>query len=79
MSRKTLRLYIVCGEKTCASEPGKFCRFVGVKNFGTVYVCLLFPELEAPGDTSSTYLKENDEGWLARCTQCLEAEALNFQ
>jgi hypothetical protein len=37
-----LTLEIECGEFTCASEPGKFCRFVVHKNFGCHEVCLLF-------------------------------------
>jgi hypothetical protein len=52
-----------CGEKTCASEPGKFCYFVRVKNFGTSYLCLYYDEK----------LYDND-GWLIRCPKCLNEQ-----
>ena len=29
-----IELEIECGEETCASEPGKFCRWFGSKSFG---------------------------------------------
>lgn len=55
----------VTGEKTCASTPGEFCRWVGVKSFGMKHVCMLF------GDAR---LFENEPGgWLMRCQQCLDA------
>lgn len=65
----TLRIPITCGEKTCASEPGKFCTFVGTNHFGTVWVCTLFPDGEA---TSTTLVEEG--GWLQRCEACLKHE-----
>jgi len=74
MNRK-LTVLIEAGDTTCASEPGKFCKFVGSKRFGSVYVCMLFPESN-PGHKDSgtdTILKEKD-GWLQRCPACLEAE-----
>lgn len=49
------------GEKTCASEPGKFCRFLGAKSFGTVPVCMLF---------ENRLLNEKD-GWVLRHKDCL--------
>ena len=49
------------GTKTCASEPGVFCRWVGGTHFGTVAVCLLF------GD--KLY---DEDGWLQRCPQCIK-------
>lgn len=49
------------GEKTCASEPGKFCRFAGSKSFGTDPWCTLF----------NTRLRDKD-GWLQRAPECLE-------
>ena len=52
------------GETTCASVPGKFCRFLGAKNFGTVPVCMLF---------NNNLHSHNDgpfKGWIARCVDC---------
>lgn len=70
-----LTLHIEAGEKTCASEPGTFCRFVGVTRMGTVHICMLFPA-ESPGHKepgTATLLREDENGWLARCPACLEA------
>lgn len=71
-----LTLHIEAGEKTCASEPGKFCRFVGTRKYGTVFVCTLFPP-EKPGykePGATTELGEDGEGgWLLRCQACLDA------
>lgn len=59
---------IECGEKTCAMEPGKFCRFLGSRMCGTISVCMLFPSNEKNG--SGTDLKDQD-GWVQRCPACL--------
>jgi hypothetical protein len=67
MKRK-LEIEIECGELTCAFEPGKFCKFVGAKSFGTKFLCRLFPE-----DNSYTMLYD-EGGWLMRCEQCLKKE-----
>lgn len=40
---RTLELKINCGEKTCASKPGEFCRFF-LHSFGTPS-CFLFGTL----------------------------------
>jgi hypothetical protein len=66
---KTLHLNIECGAKTCASEPGKFCRFLGAESFGTKPVCMLFPH----EDQSFTPLSSIG-GWRQRCPECLQAE-----
>ncbi len=70
----TVKLEIECGETTCASEPGMFCKYVGAVKFGTVPVCMLFP-FDRGGHY--TFLREvTDEprkGWLKRCTACMEA------
>jgi len=51
------------GETTCASEPGKFCLFLGAKCFGTKPVCMLFDD---------TPLREDFVGgWVKRCDQCM--------
>ncbi len=67
---------IECGEFTCASEPGRFCRFVRVSHFGKVYQCAAFADKN--GDMIR--LKEGDGvsvlkggvGWLMRCQECIE-------
>lgn len=63
-----LKIEICCGEKTCAREPGRFCRFLGASHFGTRPECLLFPS-----EASHTPLKEKD-GWVQRCEACLETQ-----
>jgi len=50
------------GEKTCASEPGKFCRWEGSYSFGTRHVCMLF-------DNHPLFF---EDGWLQRCWKCTE-------
>lgn len=69
-ARKMLRIPIVCGATTCASEPGVFCRFLGSIRFGSVPVCTLFPStLE-----SYTFLEtDTPDGWIQRCDACKEA------
>ena len=59
---------IDAGEKTCASEPGKFCRYVGQKAFGTKHVCT-FPFLSETTDYPRLY---DVDGWLMRLPVCLE-------
>lgn len=64
--KKTLSIEIECGELTCASEPGKFCPFVGSVKMGTKTVCRLFPS----EDKSYTVLEDKD-GWVQKCPACL--------
>ena len=53
------------GEKTCASEAGKFCRFIGSRNFGQWPVCMLFGvRLFSDG--------EGGMGWIQRCSECMK-------
>ncbi len=59
-----LILNIVCGETTCASEPGKFCKFVRTQRFGTENVCHIFSEAKST-------LEEKD-GWIQRHKECLK-------
>lgn len=56
-------LVIDCGENTCASEPGKFCEYMRVSNFGNRWVCHLY-------DTEVR--EDKDGGWLQRTKQCKE-------
>lgn len=58
------------GETTCAVTPGVFCRFLRAKRFGTDYVCGLYDDEPLWGHDSGEY-----QGWLARCPQCLNANA----
>lgn len=62
-----LNLTIECGTTTCASEPGKFCRFVQTTTFGQHYLCGAFR------DASGSFVDLFDkDGYLQRCKQCLE-------
>ena len=54
------------GETTCASEPGKFCRFLGTKNFGTQPVCMLNGDLPL-----FEHSEGEKKGWLARSGACI--------
>lgn len=63
MSDRVLRLSIHAGEKTCAAEPGVFCRFLSVHNFGTDFYCHVFEA--RPKELN---------GWLRRLPECLEVE-----
>lgn len=60
-----IELEIDCGPTTCASAPGKFCRYVITYCFGTHFYCDLWGKEE---------LQEDDRGWLKRCPECLAAE-----
>jgi hypothetical protein len=63
VKQHTVSLSFQCGELTCASEPGKFCRFIGSKSFGTQPTCTLFNvKLFDPN------------GWVLRCRECLQLE-----
>jgi len=66
--KQTIKFEIECGEKTCASEPGKFCRFFQVSRFGTIPSCKLFSEQGARGNWEP--LEEKD-GWLQRHPECI--------
>ena len=76
--RTILRITIDCGPLTCASEPGKFCEYLGTTRMGSVPVCMLFPA-ESPSRRepgAATILKEDPPlvGWVQRCQACLDAE-----
>lgn len=63
MSNRRIQLEINCGDFTCASEPGKFCKCLGTSKFGQLSKCNLFD-----GNL------EEEEGWLQRCQECLDSE-----
>ena len=59
----TIPVKIECGEKTCASSPGVFCKYFGYKGLGTRLHCLFF----------NTRLY-TEHGWVQRAASCLEIE-----
>jgi len=65
----TLEININCGEKTCASEPNKFCKFCGAKKFGQIPICSLFP---SENDCHTELIEIN--GWIQRCKTCLQSQ-----
>lgn len=65
-----ITLEIECGETTCAIEPGRFCRFLGSKKFGSISVCMLFPDPDGRGSDTMVWDKD---GWVQRCPACLRA------
>lgn len=74
--KQTLEVPISCGSRTCASRPGKFCRWIATQNFGSVYYCRLFSGASTNfGSTSLRFdsLKEKD-GWIQRHPKCLQLE-----
>jgi hypothetical protein len=60
---KQLVFKIQSGDKTCASQPGAFCQYVGTKRMGAIFGCTLFQ-----------VNLEDENGWLMRCPECLERE-----
>lgn len=38
MSDRVVRIAIKCGDQTCASEPGEFCKYMGTTHFGSRWV-----------------------------------------
>ena len=58
-----LHLPIECGSESCASERGKFCRFLAPSVCVGHSFCSLFGKR----------LQEPD-GWLLRLPECLEAQ-----
>ena len=56
-------VYFECGDTTCASEPGKFCKFLLTK-WGEYFYCSLF-------DRHSIY-EDEALGWLLRCPPCMK-------
>ena len=65
MERK-LQLPIICGKTRCYSGPDKPCGFVRTGHFGTKWYCHIFHSEEE--------LKEDEQSWLLRWPECIEAE-----
>ena len=71
---RRLQLAIDAGEKNCARERGKWCRFMGRLGVdSSAPVCLLFRDKH--GDPHALRDVNGDvEGWLQRLPECLAAE-----
>jgi hypothetical protein len=69
MKRK-LQIVIDSGDKTCASQRGKFCPMLRVTHFGTRFVCGLFGNEELKDDKGVP----SGDGWLQRSSECLDLE-----
>lgn len=59
MPKYALKFDIECGEKTCASEPGKFCLYCTIGAFGGA-TCFFYGKL---GES---------DGWVSRHPECLK-------
>jgi len=68
---KLLKLSINCGETTCASEPGKFCKYLFTRKFGTLIYCQIFSEID---DRGKPFSLELVDGWTRRHSLCLQHE-----
>lgn len=70
---RLLVIKIDAGATTCASDPGKHCRFLGTYRMGLQPVCLLFPSAQ---DSHIELWDENGgvTGWLQRHKECIAAE-----
>lgn len=71
---RVLKLNIVCGDQTCASEPGKFCEFIGSNRMGTQPVCTLFPDPDVGSTHTRLMIKD---GWIQRCDACKNADEVS--
>jgi len=72
MSDRMLAMPIKCGEKTCAWEPGKFCKFLVTARMGTIWYCSIWHEIGVKGRILP--LNEGGGHVLLRRPECLEAE-----
>ena len=73
--RRTLKIEIDCGDNLCASEPGKFCEYLGSRRYGTTPVCMLFPQADPnPHNVGGATDLHDVGGWVQRCDACLAAE-----
>lgn len=72
----TLQFKIDCGATTCASAPGKFCRYLGVRRFGTESICLLFSREDRRRGVQFARVSDDGDpdGWAKRLPECLAAE-----
>jgi hypothetical protein len=68
-----LRLPLNCGDKTCASEPGKFCKFMLTRHFGQDFYCQIFGPVDMRGRPESLP-QSGPYGWTLRWPECIAAE-----
>jgi hypothetical protein len=66
----TFTTQTVCGETTCAESKGIFCKFFTHQFMQEGYgYCLQYDKL----------LRENDDGWIVRCDECLKEHKNKYQ
>jgi hypothetical protein len=51
---------IDCGETTCASKPGEFCKYFRTKKFGQKPFCLRYDDMQ-----------KDEGGWVQRLPACI--------
>jgi hypothetical protein len=73
MSKRLLHIEIDCGDKTCASAPGRFCSHLVTTRFGSRFHCSLFSK-HTGGKHGYEQLEQKD-GWLIRHPDCFRHEA----
>lgn len=73
--QNVFKFTIECGEKTCASEPGKFCQFLGSLGMRARPICRLFPS-EVTAFTKLEDTVGKGKAWVLRCLACLEQEEI---
>lgn len=73
MPLKILQIVIKCGETTCASEPGAFCKYLYTSRFGTKFHCKLFSKNDDVGGYIELEEHQSgiNKGWIARHEKCL--------
>ena len=64
-----IKLDIECGELTCASTPGMFCKYFYTQRFGTIDHCHLFSKMGVYGGLYEPL--EVKDGWTLRHPDCL--------
>jgi hypothetical protein len=71
MPKRKLVIGIECGEKTCASKVGEFCKFLCTTRMGTIHYCGIWFDQDRKGMPLPLEAKD---GWLQRRDECLAAE-----
>ena len=64
---RLLATQVQCGDTTCASEPGHFCRFVWSMHFGQKFRCARFDK---------ELFEDHECGWLQRLPECIGEEVV---
>lgn len=60
-----LLIQVDCGETTCASSTGAFCRYFSMRLDGAKPYCRLFRR---------SLKEDRPDGWVQRCLDCIQAE-----